>query len=287
MSSAWLSTPLTSLWQPACDVFTATPETIDLYDFSTLARQWRQEGGLPWPVAYWKLDETVGGTAFDACGGHDGTLIHFPQDQSQWVAGAVGGGLDFDGTDDVVEVDGYAGITGPRPRTVTAWVKLGERPPVSETVVAWGTREAGRYWQLEVDKNRRLRLSCGTGFIVASGKSVGETQWHHVAAVLGQIVPGSPRVSDVRLYVDAQAQAMVDLSDSLIDTAEGPSVRIGASHDANDPCFFYGIIDEVRIYDAALSTAHIRRIYAGQPLDPAPTHSPLPRGLRGDEVRTP
>jgi hypothetical protein len=266
LSSAWLSTPLSAGWLPAADVYATTPETVDLYDFTALASRWRQEGGLAWPVAHWKLDEKAGSAAFDACGGHDGTLIHFATDGSQWVTGEVGGGLDFDGTDDLVEVVAYPGITAQRPRSITAWVKLGVRPGVNETVVAWGTTEAGRYWHLDVDKNRRLRLSCGTGFIVGSGRSVGETQWHHVAAVLSPIVGSSPRVSDVRLYIDGQAQTIYDLSDSPIDTAEGSSLRIGASQDSNDPRFFYGVIDDVQIYDSALSMADIRRIGEGQGL---------------------
>lgn len=263
LSSAWLSTPLSAGWLPAADVYATTPETVDLYDFTALASRWRQEGGLAWPVAHWKLDERAGSAAFDACGGHDGTLIHFATDGSQWVTGEVGGGLDFDGTDDLVEVVAYPGITGQRPRSITAWVKLGLRPGVNETVVAWGTTEAGRYWHLDVDKNRRLRLSCGTGFIVGSGRSVGETQWRHVAAVLSPVAGNSPRVSDVRLYVDGQAQTIYDLSDSPIDTAEESSLRIGASQDPDDPRFFYGVIDDVRIYDSALSMADIRRIGEG------------------------
>jgi hypothetical protein len=264
MSCAWLSTPLTPAWQSASDLFAGPTEMIDLQDFIALATRWRQEGGLPGPVAHWKLDEGAGTTAFDACGLHDGTLRHFSQDQSPWVAGAIGGGLDFDGIDDVVEAGGYPGITGPRPRSVTAWVKLAERTTAEQTVVAWGAREAGRYWQLEVDANRRLRLSCGTGFISVYGGVVAEAQWHHVAAVLDPVVPSSPRVTDVRLYLDAQLQGVFDLSDCPIDTADGSSLRIGGSHDPNEPHFLHGVIDDVRIYGAALATTHVRRIYAEQ-----------------------
>jgi hypothetical protein len=108
-----------------------------------------------------------------------------------------------------------------------------------------------------------LRLSCGTGSVAVSGKLVGGAQWHHVAAVLDPLVPGSPHVSDVRLYVDTQPQAVFDLTESPLDTAEDASLRIGASHEPNEPHYFHGVIDDVRIYDAALSTAHIRRIYTG------------------------
>ena len=38
-------------------------------------------------VAHWKLDETSGTTAADATGSYDGTLVNFPGDDSQWIAG--------------------------------------------------------------------------------------------------------------------------------------------------------------------------------------------------------
>ena len=61
-------------------------------------------------VGWWRLDEGAGTTAFDSSGnGRDGTLNGDPQ----WVAGYLGGALEFDG-DDHVDT-GYSGTlqTGP------------------------------------------------------------------------------------------------------------------------------------------------------------------------------
>ena len=47
-------------------------------------------------VAHWRFDETSGTTALDSSGnGLNGTLEGDPQ----WVAGAIGGALEFDGDD--------------------------------------------------------------------------------------------------------------------------------------------------------------------------------------------
>ena len=51
-------------------------------------------------VAHWKLDDGSGTTAIDSSGnGNDGTFVGDPQ----WVAGKLGGALDFDGDGDYVD----------------------------------------------------------------------------------------------------------------------------------------------------------------------------------------
>jgi hypothetical protein len=79
------------------------------------------KAGLP-PVAYWKLDEGSGTTAYDSSGnGNTGTLNNGPQ----WVDGVVGKALKFDGVDDYVYVPHSSSldITGDQ-MTVEYWMKL-------------------------------------------------------------------------------------------------------------------------------------------------------------------
>lgn len=260
-SAAWLGEPAGARWEPACDISSPPDDKIDLHDFTALADRWRQEGGLPEPVAHWKFDETAGTAASDERGEHPGVLRNFPSDGSQWVPGTDDGGLLFDGTDDSVEIPDYSGITGKNPRTVAAWIKLNEKPSTNYGILAWGEQAPGRYWLLEVDTDRKLRFSCGTGHAIASDRLVGDTQWHHIAVALDPIVADDPHVSDIRLYVDARPQPLYEMSEHEIDTGSSVSVRIGASHDPNEPSHFNGIIDDVRVYDTALCTAHVLRIY--------------------------
>ena len=59
-------------------------------------------------AAYWSFDETTGLTAADSSGnGRDGMLSGFTGDDSQWVAGQIGGALSLDGsTHNAVLADG-------------------------------------------------------------------------------------------------------------------------------------------------------------------------------------
>ena len=261
LSEAWLSEPSGAKWEPAGDVFCPPDDVIDLHDLAALAGQWRQEEGLPAPVAHWTFDETDGAVAYDMRGRHDAILQGFPADGSVWVVGRADGGLNFDGIDDYVEVADYAGIVGKAPRTVTVWVKVSEPPSANQAILAWGEPTPGRYWLLEVDSNRRLRFSCGEGYAIVSGRLIGDRQWHHIAVALDPIVADSPHVGDVRLYVDGRLQSVYDLIEHDIDTGDAENLRIGASHGeiASQP--FAGIIDDVRIYDRALNPANIRHIY--------------------------
>jgi hypothetical protein len=261
MSAAWLTGPASARWQPSCDISSASLDRIDLHDLSAMANRWRQERGLASPIAHWKLDETAGTTVIEECGHHNGLLQGFPDDGSQWVEGTNGGGLRFDGIDDLVEISSYPGACCTHSRSVAAWIKLAEKPVANQTILVWGPQEPGRYWQIEVDANRKFRFSCGSGSAVASGRLVGDTQWHHIAAVLDPIVPGDPHVSDVRLYVDVQPQSILELTEHPIEAADIGNLRMGASLDPNAPHYFNGILDDIQFFDTALSPANIQELY--------------------------
>jgi hypothetical protein len=260
LCSSWLHRPGDKDWQPACDMSFVKDDFIELQDLAALARQWRQEGGLPSPIAHWKLDETTGAAASDERGEHPGALRNFPSDNSQWVAGANAGGLRFDGIDDYVEISHLPTIPIGSPRTIAAWSKLGSIPTANQTLLVWGQQPPAEHWRLEVDANRRLRFFCGAGYAVAT-RTVGDTQWHHIAVVLDPLVANRPRISDIKLYVDARPQAVYELNDQQVAADAMEDLRIGAPYDLPASPSFNGIIDDVRLYDIALSPAHIRQIY--------------------------
>jgi len=185
------------------------------------------------------------------------------------VAGTSGGGLRFDGIDDSVEMAGLPSIAADNPRTITAWIKLSKKPTANQTILAWGEPTPGEHWRLEVDANRRLRFSCGAGYAVAS-RVVGDAQWHHVAAAFEPLVWGHPHVSDIRLYVDTQRQTIYDLNEQEVAAGEMGSLRIGVPYDPATSQPFDGILDDVQIFDSALTQATVRQVYdAAVPQQPS------------------
>jgi hypothetical protein len=254
MSWTWLSSPDKNYWNPSCDL--SADDIVNNIDLAVLGQVWGKDAANPEPIAKWSLDET----AADNVGSNDGSLKGFSTDNSHWVVGHSGSSLNFDGTDDYIEVEGYKGICGKNPRTVSAWIKTQLNPTGNLPVIAWGQDEPGAYWLLEVDEQQRLRLSCGSGFISANEQQVGDGDWHHIAVVLDPVDPERPLVSDVKLYVDGRRRTIYKMEEAEINTGCTENVRIGAAHDPHNN-YFSGIIDEVAIFNMAIGTSAIHQEY--------------------------
>ncbi len=260
LSSAWLSARGQAHWNPSCDVSDPGDDWINNKDLAVLSGVWGQDASDPAPAAYWPLDETTGMIAADSIGSYDGSLLGFSADDSHWVTGHLGGGLELDGTDDYVEVEGWPGICGKKPRAVFAWIKTQEIPIGRLPVVTWGQKNPGAYWLLEVDEDQRLRLSCGSGFISANEQQVGDGNWHHVAVVLDPVDPERPLMSDVLLYVDGKRRTIYKMEEAEINTGCIGNVRIGGAHGPDDNTFA-GTIDEVAIFDVVVGPTAVRQAH--------------------------
>jgi hypothetical protein len=260
LSSAWLSAPGHAKWNPSCDVSDPGDDQIDNKDLAALGQVWGQNVVDPVPAAYWPLNETTGLVAADSMGSCDGSLVGFAGDDSQWVAGRVGGGLMLDGVDDYVEVEGYPGVCGKNPRAVVAWIKTQGIPTGALPIVAWGQNHPGAYWLLEVDEDQRLRLSCGSGFISANEQQVGDGKWHHIAVVLDPADPERPLIGNVLLYVDGKRRTIYKMQEAEIDTGCIENVRIGATH-GPDNNTFAGTIDEAAIFEVVVGPTAVGQAY--------------------------
>ena len=106
------------------------------------------------PVAYWQFNENAGSIVGDVSGNNlDGQLVNM--DQSGWVRGKQCGGLEFDGTDDYVEIADFKGITGQASRSCTAWIKTTK---VNGEIFSWGdyTQQSAK-WIVRVNSDGTLR----------------------------------------------------------------------------------------------------------------------------------
>ena len=176
------------------------------------------------------------------------------------MTGHAGGGLEFDGSDDYIEAQGFAGICGRKARAVFAWIKTQPEPLARLPIVAWGKDEPGAYWLIEVDGDQRLRAFCASGFISADQQQIGDGAWHHVAVVLDPVDPARPLISDVLLYVDGRRRTIYKMEEAQINTACAENLRIGGAL-APDSDKFAGTIDEVMIFNAAVDATAVRRAH--------------------------
>jgi hypothetical protein len=214
-------------------------------------------------VAWWKLD----GDLSDASGhGHDGGTF---LGDAHFEPGMIGQALALNGTGDYVIIDGYTGVSGTQSRTVTAWIQttgLGD-------FISWGDNTAGLKYIFRVQASNgtagAIRTEVSGGYIVGS-TDVRDGEWHHAASVI--IDDGSPDATEILQYLDGVPEATSAVLDEPINTSATRPVWIGEGHH-NRP--FPGMIDDVRIYNRALTAAEIKalaarpRAYGPSPADGA------------------
>ncbi|MFA5292967.1 MAG: LamG-like jellyroll fold domain-containing protein [Phycisphaerae bacterium] len=192
-------------------------------------------------AGYWKFDETSGITAVDSSGnGNNGTLISMSS-PSCWITGQIGGGLNYDGWNDYVNCGNGASLDITGDITIALWLyannfnwdpDLITRGSYFTSYSIWATSSG--YIRFSLDNDRltsNTALSTGT--------------WHHIAVTRG----GNQR----KIYINGQQDTS--------DTYGSPiGSTFGALNISTNSYPFNGIMDDVRIYDRALSAAEVAQL---------------------------
>ncbi|MFH1881375.1 MAG: LamG domain-containing protein [Planctomycetota bacterium] len=213
-------------------------------------------------VGWWRFDEGSGTTAFDLSEyGNDGIL----QGDPQWVNGKFGKALQFNGIDEFVEVPHAEILTVDSEVTVMAWINterhIGPTGDNWQGIMAKGPNP-GRSYSLYTQVSGALHFSTG-GVGTLSTMQVPLNEWVHVAA---QVINGGHQY-----YINGEPAGTSGSGITLPGASDTATVRIGTARDANRE--FLGMIDDVRIYNEALTQEEIQVIMqgAGMPFAFAPT----------------
>jgi len=123
--------------------------------------------------------------------------------------------------------------------------------------VTWGssvgTPVGGQYQSLRIEGGS-LRAEHGDGNY-RGATPVADGEWHHIALSVGE--GANLRVPQNQLFVDGQEDSFrAGGSNNVYNITADANVSIGQRASHGDR-FFTGSIDEVRIYDRALSPAEI------------------------------
>jgi hypothetical protein len=227
-------------------------------------------------VGWWKLDDGAGTIALDSSGRSvNGTLFGEPE----WLAKAVyGGGLLFDGTDDYMFIDGHFQLAE---YTMTVWFRVdsaGQRDILSAYAV--GVQHG---ILLEVQAAGTLRflhrypLGTGGGVNIYTTASYADGVWYHAAIVKS--------ADQIALYINAaQVGSMADTS--VFDPTDSFGLAVGVlDNERALDRLFLGPMDDIRVYDRALSQAEIRKAMAGLGPDSEKASGPLPTDSATDVPR--
>lgn len=201
-------------------------------------------------VGWWKFDETAGKTVVDSSPHHrKGTLTGDLSFDKNSDKGRIGKALKLNG-EDHVQITNYKGITGTKPRTITAWIKTEED---RGEIISWGADDFGKMWIYRHIRGR-VGVTPSGGYLYINDKT-DDGDWHHVAVVVHEAELPNLH-DDVTLYKDGEPAEIHDiglLDLWPVDTGKDRDVRIGED--------FIGLLDDVRLYDRPLSEDEIKAIY--------------------------
>ena len=224
-------------------------------------------------VSYWTFDEQdiAGGTVKDVWGENDGKIVGNPK----VVDGQVGEALEFDGSDDYVNLTNL-GDFGEQVGTSTfeAWVKTSFKKDWT-TLFKVLDQGCNMAWAIDVNRSAkagfpfaadivhyyvRQQSAAGCNAIAVEIEfPLSDGKWHHI--VFAIVDPGE---SEVSIYMDGEPQEIIVGDAKKLDTFMPfvEPVYIGAANNrGNVERHFPGVIDEVRIYDRPLTAEEVTRNY--------------------------
>ena len=192
------------------------------------------------PAGYWKFDEDKGKVAKDSSpNANDGEIIG-----GTWIKDDKVSALQFNGIDNHVVSATHGLPTGNKPRTMSVWVKTNGGNAI---IIGYGKPDQSQYSGLYLGGDGVFVMGfwsndCASGIVVNDGR------WHHLI--------GTFDGETVKTYVDGKAG---NTRQTTAETVVGTSLYIGQS--GNSGAWFKGLINEVAIYDRALTEDEIKAYY--------------------------
>lgn len=206
-------------------------------------------------VGKWGFDEGTGTITYDESSymAKNLTLVNNPT----WVSGKISGALNFNGSS-TYAVNNTGGFlpTGSSARTIAFWFyPVGA--PSHPAVIAYGCSTEGygcsdygqgRYISVEVSASYDA-INTETCAINGPPVPVPQQSWHFYTAVFN----GD---NTVTFYMDG-VNKLTTIAPCTINTASGNGVSIGVGRWG----YYSGSLDDVRVYNRALSASEIKQLY--------------------------
>ena len=224
-------------------------------------------------VAEWHFDEGSGSVLKDSSGnGNDGVIYG-----ATWVEGKYGKALSFDGVDDYVSlgVNNMGGVFGKGSSvfTISGWIypsTLGSSSSNHGTrnvILARASNRSNDNFELGISNSGNLDLYIDDNnddITKTFGSSEITTKsWYFFIVAFNS--------GSVDIYLD-ENHYIGSFAGASLDSASGSPLTIGAT--MNSKIFFNGVIDEICIYNRALTAEEIKSLYQKSSLSIIKTASP-------------
>jgi len=196
-------------------------------------------------VSYWKLDGTSG-SVIDSIGDYHG----INDGATRGVAGKVGDAFSFSGTE--VKTNSCYNISI-SDFTVSAWFKTNEEQGTTGYIFTNRATTSANQFALILTSNEYaefITYDGGTSSVIAS-TSLKDGNWHHIVGVR--------EGTNMILYIDGIS--VISGTKTIININTVQQYAIGGNGGGHSQHDFYGTIDEVAIFNRALSTSEIAELY--------------------------
>ncbi|MHC4707416.1 MAG: LamG domain-containing protein, partial [Planctomycetota bacterium] len=241
-------------------------------------------------AAVWHMDEGSGIYAYDATPNNNRGDLGFDgigPDVPTWTTGQFGGALYFDGSD-VVDCGRRPSLNITAELTISAWVNVDVWTTGGRIVNRYGSSNPDQgyiMWINRVGSTNYIRFGVEDptlGFESIETLSTGDMQtdkWIHAVGVYDG--------SNLKMYVDGVLDNSRSTFVNSIRVAN-TNVYIGNNPFMSDP--FWGKLDEVSIYNKALTAAEVLSLYQTGAVRSKPTANitseqvTLPAGMKWDTI---
>ncbi len=208
------------------------------------------------PIAYWRLGESSGSTAEDATANNrDLTYVNTP------TLGASGAVADSDtavgfvlASSEYAESTAFSGVVAAYPFTVEAWIKTTNNTDLMAVVSNARNASSNVFWAIDVNLGVARIGYSNTTYRVGGGINVADGNWHHLVGVFSA-------AGTRRIWVDGVEDTTIQTS-SVTARTDLNALSIGRLGSSTPGRYFDGSIDEVAIYNVALTSTQIAAHYA-------------------------
>ena len=221
-------------------------------------------------VGHWTFDEDAdSAVAFDSAGEADGVIS---TGIKAGVEGVYGTAYEFNGSGyvDMGNAELLSTISGAS-FSISYWIKVGDNGTGRNVAVFLGNdRVSDRYIDTGIENNDLIYgrdRGAGSYPEVKSSKVYNDSQWHHIVFAINANDGHS-------LYVDSE---LIVSDTAVLDLTEGiNNLEIGRLGRSSPTDYFRGVIDDVRIYDEALTAEQVMEMfYSDKARNPNPANGEI------------
>gem|GEM_PF-2703824 len=201
-------------------------------------------------IAYWRMDETSGTFVLDSADGdQNGTTQNM--EAADWATGKMGRDLNFDGVNEfaLINTNSNDFNHGTGAFSWAGWIKTNDTGNYN-TILSYGTYDpglsvhgtSGYLWIYDEPTPNDLNTTVA-GF--------NNGQWHHFA-----VVRTGTGANQTTIYKDGAQAATVTYAGTI---SKPSQLRLGYDNSAGDE--LTGQLDDIRIYNKAITAADVNRLY--------------------------